>query len=248
MDHQPQGQYGANQLNPIQYYEQYNLLDPANFFQPDQFPLPQTPGWPYYPHQSVPDDNQFQSKPTTPPPSLYSFTGQSCDQDVVMDGAYLNPPTGPPVVTDAGDLHGMSLAELERLANELMRTPAFDNQFNQPARSAPVEQTAQLSYSPMSTEPSIFDTSPDLHSWDSPSTVETAPTPSTAASTSSVHVPLQVPPRRSNSSASQYSMSSLGSAPAAIAKRKSTQSVVEKKTRTEDCVAKKLAEDLKRCR
>ncbi len=247
MQPQQPGPFGS--LNPVEYYEQYNLLDPNNFFQPDQFPLPQVAGWPYFPQQQLPDDPALFQRPTTPPPSLYSFTSQP-DQDVVMDGAFLNGPTGPPVVTDAGDLHGMSLTELERLAKELMATPAFETNHpnNQHSQPAPTEPPATLSYSPMSTDPSIFDTSPDLNSWDSPSTVGTAPTPSTAASTSSVHVPLQVPPRRSNSSASQYSMSSLSSAPAGIAKRKSTASVAEKKSRAEECVAKKLAEDLKRCR
>ena len=239
---QQSGPFGP--LNPVEYYEQYNLLDPNNFFQPDQ--------WPYFPQQHQPqlppdDRARFAARPTTPPPSLCSFTGQP-EQDVVMDGAFLNGPTGPPVVTDAGDLHGMSLAELERLAKELMQSPAFETQFTKPAQPTPVDPPAPLSYSPMSTDPSIFDTSPELHSWDSPSTVGTAPTPSTAASTSSVHIPLQVPPRRSNSSASQYSMSSLGSAPAGIAKRKSVSIVAEKKSRAEECVAKKLAEDLKRCR
>jgi len=235
--------FGGAQLTPMEFYEQYNLLDANNFFQPDQFPIPQAPGWPYFPQLGLPQDDRarFHPNPTTPPPSVYSFTAQH-EQDVVMDGAFVNPPTGPPVVTDAGDLHGISLFELERLAKELIQTPAWDNgpSQHQPEADHP---PGPLTYSPMSTEPSIFDASPDLNSWDSPSTAGTAPTPSTAASTSSINVPLHVPPRRSDSSASQYSMTSLGSA-----KRKSASSVADKKNRTEECIAKKLADDLKRCR
>lgn len=215
------------ELDPIKFFEQYNMLYPTLPFEPEQL-------------------TQFDPFPlnriTTPPPSLIDTHAQ-LGQDIQMEGVFFDPATQE---GEAAVLTPYALAELERLATEW--TPLDGTQLGSWSLPQPPTtqsyQSYQPNHSPISTEPSIFDASPDLHSWDSPGTSSTAPTPSTVASSASVQLRN---PARSNSNGSQFSTRSAGIAvgAASLVKRKSALQVAEKKN-AEGTVRK--AEEPKRCR